>query len=53
MSVSMSDPVHLSIDDGIALITIDNPPVNVTSRAVREGLMAALDGAQAAGVGRV
>ncbi len=53
MSVSMSDPVHLSIDDGIALITIDNPPVNVTSRAVREGLMAALEGAQAAGVGRV
>ncbi|MBJ6133409.1 enoyl-CoA hydratase/isomerase family protein [Ochrobactrum sp. Q0168] len=49
----MSDPVHLSIDDGIALITIDNPPVNVTSRAVREGLMAALDGAQAAGIGRV
>ena len=49
----MSDPVHLSIDDGIALITIDNPPVNVTSRAVREGLMAALDSAQAAGVGRV
>lgn len=49
----MTDVVHLSLADGIALITIDNPPVNVTSRAVREGLVAALDGAEAAGVSRV
>ena len=49
----MSDPVRLSLSDGVALITIDNPPVNVTSRAVREGLVAALDAAAAAGAGRV
>ncbi|MFD2249966.1 3-hydroxyacyl-CoA dehydrogenase [Pseudochelatococcus lubricantis] len=45
--------VSVRIDDRIALITIDNPPVNVTSHAVREGLMAALDEAGAADVGRV
>ncbi|MEF9600975.1 enoyl-CoA hydratase-related protein, partial [Paracoccus sp. PXZ] len=49
----MTDAVHLSLADDIALITIDNPPVNVTSRAVREGLMVALDRAEAAGVARV
>lgn len=45
--------VHLAVENGIALITIDNPPVNVTSQAVRAGLVAALDGAEAAGVSRV
>lgn len=49
----MSDSVRLTIDDGIALITIDNPPLNVTSHAVRKGLAAALDGAGAAAVDRV
>ena len=49
----MSDPVRLSLTDGVALITIDNPPVNVISRAVRTGLVAALDAAAAAGAGRV
>lgn len=34
----MPGPVHCTIDAGVALVTIDNPPVNVTSRAVREGL---------------
>lgn len=47
------DPVQFELQDDIALVTIDNPPVNVTSRAVREGLVAALDRAQAAGAGRV
>lgn len=49
----MSDPVRLTLADGVALITIDNPPVNVTSRAVREGLVAALDAAAAAHPARV
>lgn len=49
----MSDPVRFSHDGATALITIDNPPVNVTSQAVRAGLMAALDAAEAAGVARV
>ncbi|WP_034990821.1 FAD-dependent oxidoreductase [Beijerinckia mobilis] len=49
----MSECVHTSFDDGLAIITIDNPPVNVTSHAVREGLMAALDKIEAAGATRV
>lgn len=49
----MPGPVHCVLDEGIALVTIDNPPVNVTSLAVRQGLAAALDAAEAAGVGRV
>jgi len=32
----------------IAILTIDNPPVNALSLAVREGLMQALDRAAAA-----
>jgi 3-hydroxyacyl-CoA dehydrogenase len=31
----------------VALIVIDNPPVNATSRAVRQGLVAAIDAAEA------
>lgn len=49
----MSDLVQLSIEDGIALITLDNPPLNVTSQPLRAGLLAALDAAEAAGVTRV
>jgi 3-hydroxyacyl-CoA dehydrogenase len=39
----MSDPVRLSISDGIAVVTIDNPPVNTMSRAVRAGLKRCFD----------
>jgi len=49
----MSDPVRISVDGGVARVTIDNPPVNVTSQAVRAGLMAALDAAEKAGAERV
>ncbi|MFZ5674141.1 MAG: FAD-dependent oxidoreductase [Pseudomonadota bacterium] len=31
-------PVTLTVEDGIAIITIDNPPVNATSHSVRQGL---------------
>lgn len=31
-------PVNLSIHDAVAVIEIDNPPVNATSQAVRQGL---------------
>lgn len=48
-----ASPVCFSVSSGVGVITIDHPPVNVTSRAVRAGLVAALDGAEAAGVGRV
>ncbi|WP_119388277.1 FAD-dependent oxidoreductase [Taklimakanibacter lacteus] len=34
----MTTPVSLSHADGIAVITIDNPPVNAVSQAVRQGL---------------
>ncbi|QIG47713.1 3-hydroxyacyl-CoA dehydrogenase [Nordella sp. HKS 07] len=35
-------PVSLTRDDGIAVITIDNPPVNAASHAVRQGLADAI-----------
>src|SRR5438067_367126 len=44
--VSADPPlVSLSRDGAVALITIDNPPVNALSSDVRAGLIAALDGA--------
>ncbi|MDP2084077.1 MAG: 3-hydroxyacyl-CoA dehydrogenase NAD-binding domain-containing protein [Gemmobacter sp.] len=45
--------VRHAIQSGTCLITLDNPPVNVIGRAVRQGLLAALDAAEAAGVERV
>jgi 3-hydroxyacyl-CoA dehydrogenase len=38
----MKLPVTLAVEDGIAIITIDNPPVNATSQAVRQGLADAI-----------
>ncbi len=40
---SDSPVVSLARDGAVALITIDNPPVNALSRDVRAGLVAALD----------
>ncbi|SDI33131.1 3-hydroxyacyl-CoA dehydrogenase NAD-binding domain-containing protein [Alloyangia pacifica] len=34
--------VHLEVTDGIAVLTIDNPPVNAGSHAIRKGLIEAL-----------
>ncbi|MGL4295975.1 MAG: enoyl-CoA hydratase-related protein, partial [Aestuariivirga sp.] len=45
--------VRYDIRDSICTITLDNPPVNVIGRALREGLAAALDAAEAASVARV
>ncbi|HKV04844.1 MAG TPA: 3-hydroxyacyl-CoA dehydrogenase NAD-binding domain-containing protein [Candidatus Acidoferrales bacterium] len=39
----MSDLVQLSQNDGIAVITIDNPPVNALSPGVPEGISEAID----------
>jgi 3-hydroxyacyl-CoA dehydrogenase len=39
----MSHVVTTTIDDGVALIRIDNPPVNALSQDVIDGLAAALD----------
>ena len=35
--------VSLARQDGIAVITIDNPPVNALSQAVRQGLLDAVE----------
>ncbi len=37
-----ANPVRLTRHRGVAVIEIDNPPVNAASQAVREGLLAAL-----------
>lgn len=43
---NVTKPVRIEINDGIALITIDNPPVNATSQAVRAGLQEAISTVQ-------
>src|ERR1700723_1329520 len=42
----MEKLVNLTTQDGVAVITIDNPPVNALSPGVPEGLVAALDAAE-------
>jgi 3-hydroxyacyl-CoA dehydrogenase len=39
----MTSPVSVTIEDGIATILIDNPPVNATSQAVRQGILDAVN----------
>lgn len=43
MSEQMSDTVSLEIADGIAVVTIDNPPVNALGATVRQGLVTAAE----------
>jgi 3-hydroxyacyl-CoA dehydrogenase len=42
----MTQPVVLTARDGIAVLTIDNPPVNALSPGVPEGILSALDTAE-------
>jgi 3-hydroxyacyl-CoA dehydrogenase len=42
----MDKLVNLTTQDGVAVITIDNPPVNALSPGVPEGLVEALDAAE-------
>jgi 3-hydroxyacyl-CoA dehydrogenase len=42
----MSSPVKYALTGNIGLLSIDNPPVNALSHAVRQGIMDALDAAQ-------
>ena len=42
----MSELVNLSPDQDVAVITIQNPPVNALSSGVPEGMAAALDAAE-------
>jgi 3-hydroxyacyl-CoA dehydrogenase len=44
---NVTDPVVYAIQDGVAILTVENPPVNALSQAVRAGLIAALDKADA------
>ena len=39
-------PVQFDARDGIAIVTVDNPPVNALSNAVRAGLLDAMDAAE-------
>jgi 3-hydroxyacyl-CoA dehydrogenase len=48
--VGEASKVTVRIEDGIAVITIDNPPINAASLPVRAGLVEALRSAGAAGV---
>ena len=38
----MSSPVSYELQDTIGVITVDNPPVNALSHAVRKGLLDAI-----------
>ena len=35
----MSQPINLAVEGGIAVITVDSPPVNAISTAIRRGLL--------------
>lgn len=39
----MSSTVHYELRDGVALLTIDNPPVNALTAGVRDGVLAAVE----------
>ncbi len=45
----MSEPevVHYAVEDGIAVITVDYPPVNALGPGVREGIIAAVEQGEA------
>lgn len=47
MVSAQSQPVSLRVDQDIALVVIDNPPVNATAQSVRAGLLAAIEAADA------
>ena len=36
--VALTESVDYSVEDGVAVLTVDNPPVNALSQAVRQGL---------------
>ncbi len=42
----MNSPVSYEIDAGIGIVTVDNPPVNALSQAVRQGILDAVTTAQ-------
>ena len=46
---AINSAADLAIEDGVALVTIDSPPVNALSQAVREGLKRGVETAEANG----
>ena len=42
----MSSPVHYELQGKVGVITVDNPPVNALSHAVRQGLLDAIKAAE-------
>ncbi|MFM2129459.1 MAG: hypothetical protein RL477_1005, partial [Pseudomonadota bacterium] len=48
-TMSEASAVHISSEDGVAVITVDNPPVNAISQAVRQGLVDAMKAVAADG----
>ena len=42
----MSSPVHYELQGKVGVITVDNPPVNALSHAVRQGLLDAMKAAE-------
>lgn len=47
MSNDANDPVHVTIDDGVAVVRLDDGKANAVSHAVIDGMHAALDQAEA------
>ena len=46
MTEALNSVVSYEIQDGIAVVTVDSPPVNALSAAVRQGIAAGIDKAQ-------
>jgi 3-hydroxyacyl-CoA dehydrogenase len=42
LRIGSANPVVIMFEDGIAVITVDNPPVTALSAPVREGLLQAI-----------
>ena len=40
---ALTEMADLTVEDGIAVITIDNPPVNALSQGVRQGIKDGLE----------
>ena len=41
--MSEAEVVQFEVEDGIGVITVDNPPVNALGPGVREGIIASVD----------
>ena len=45
--LSLTDKVSYDVDDGVAILSLNNPPVNALSHGVREGLKLGVEKAEA------